>query len=157
MKKIHALLLAMTIVAVPVLLSSFTTGVQFNAPHNAADTIVADTASFNLKASMERGKELYATYCQSCHMEAGDGIEGVYPPLAKSDYMMADTKRSIREILYGVTGEMTVNGVSYNIDMPGTDLTDEQASDLLNFIRNSWENKGAIVLPRDIKDARKKE
>ena len=48
--------------------------------------------TFDLKASMERGKELYVTNCQSCHMEEGQGLEGVYPPLAKSDYLMADKK-----------------------------------------------------------------
>ena len=110
---------------------------------------------FDLKASMERGKEVYATYCLSCHMEEGEGLEGVYPPVAKSDYMMADVKRSIQEILYGVTGEMKVNGIVYNTDMPGYDLSDEEASDVLNYIRNSWGNKGAPVLPKDVKAARK--
>ena len=58
---------------------------------------------FDLKASMERGKEVYATYCLSCHMEEGEGLEGVYPPVAKSDYMMADVKRSIISVIHGAT------------------------------------------------------
>ncbi|HEY0609559.1 MAG TPA: c-type cytochrome, partial [Chitinophaga sp.] len=47
----------------------------------------------DLKASMARGKTLYGTYCQSCHGNQGQGVEGVFPPLAKSDYLMADRKR----------------------------------------------------------------
>ncbi|HNP23474.1 MAG TPA: cytochrome c [Panacibacter sp.] len=111
--------------------------------------------TFDLKASMERGKELYVTNCQSCHMEEGQGLEGVYPPLAKSDYLMADKKRSIKQTLYGATGEITVNGAAYNTDMTGYDLTDQETSDVLNFIRNSWGNKGEPVLPADVKAERK--
>jgi nitrite reductase (NO-forming) len=43
-------------------------------------------------------------------MELGTGIENVYPPLAKADYLMADKKRSIQQVLYGASGEMKVNG-----------------------------------------------
>lgn len=110
---------------------------------------------FDLKASMARGKEVYTAQCITCHMEQGEGIEGVYPPLAKADYLMADKKRSIQQVLYGVTGEIKVNGKTYNTDMPGFDLTDEQVSDVLNFIRNSWGNKGEPVRPEEVKAARK--
>jgi len=116
-----------------------------------------DQEEFDLKASIERGKNIYIINCLSCHMENGEGIEGLYPPVAKSDYMLADTKRSIRQILYGVSGEMTVNGKIYNLPMEGYELNDEQASDVLNYIRNSWENKAEAVKPEDIKAARKTE
>jgi mono/diheme cytochrome c family protein len=112
---------------------------------------------FDLKASIERGKNIYIINCLSCHMENGEGIEGLYPPVAKSDYMLADTKRSIREILYGVSGEMTVNGKIYNLPMKGYELNDEQASDVLNYMRNSWGNKAEAVKPEDVKMARKTE
>lgn len=110
---------------------------------------------FDLKASILRGKEIYTMQCMSCHMEAGEGLEGVYPPLAKSDYLMADKKRSIQQVLYGVSGEMKVNGVVYNSEMQGFDLSDEEASDVVNYIRNSWGNKGEAVKPSDVKSSRK--
>jgi len=110
---------------------------------------------FNLKASVERGKEVYINYCISCHLEQGEGIESVYPPLAKSDYLMADKKRSIQQTLYGVSGEIKVNGVTYNGEMTGFDLTDEEVSDVLNYVRNSFGNKGAAVTPAEVKAARK--
>lgn len=88
-------------------------------------------------------------------MDTGEGIEGVYPPLAKSDYLMADKNRSIQQVLYGVSGEMTVNGKTYNGDMPGFDLSDEEVSDVLNYIRNTWGNKGGAITPAEIKAQRK--
>jgi mono/diheme cytochrome c family protein len=111
--------------------------------------------SFDLKTSMTRGKDVYATYCISCHQEQGEGIENVYPPLAKSDYLMADKKRSIQQILNGITGEIKVKGVVYNLDMPGVDITDQEVSDVLNYIRNSFGNKGEAITPDQVKAARK--
>jgi nitrite reductase (NO-forming) len=111
---------------------------------------------FDLAASMARGKDIYSAYCASCHMENGEGMPGFYPPVAKSDYMMADKNRSIREILYGVSGEMIVNGKKYNLEMSGFDLTDTEVADVLNYMRNSFGNRGAVVTPAEVRAQRKK-
>jgi nitrite reductase (NO-forming) len=111
--------------------------------------------SFDLKASIVRGKDVYTTYCMSCHMEQGEGLESVYPPLAKSDYLMADKKRSITQIIHGATGEMKVKGVVYNSEMPAVDITDQEVSDVLNYVRNSFGNKGDAVTPEQVKALRK--
>lgn len=110
---------------------------------------------FDLKASVERGKEIYIEQCMSCHLEQGEGIEDVYPPLAKSDYLMADKIRSIKNVLHGMTGEIKVNGKNYNGEMTAFEMTDEQVSDVLNYVRNSWGNKGQAVTPEDVSGARK--
>jgi mono/diheme cytochrome c family protein len=119
-------------------------------------TISAFRQSFDLKASISPGKEVYVAQCLSCHMDEGQGIEDVYPPLAHSDYLMADKKRPIREILYGLNGPIKVNGKTYDLEMTGFDLTDQEASDVLNYIRNSWGNKGAAVTPAEVQASRTK-
>src|SRR5262249_31756673 len=106
--------------------------------------------AFDLKASIARGKEIYTNFCISCHMEQCTVIENLYPPLAKSDYMMSDKNRSIMQVLKGASGEMKVNGKTYNAPMTGFDLTDEQTSDVLNYCRNSWGNKGGPIKPEDV-------
>jgi mono/diheme cytochrome c family protein len=111
---------------------------------------------FSLKESIERGKDIYITNCLTCHLDQGEGIEEVYPPLAKADYLMADKKRSIQQVLYGARGEIKVNGKVYNTEMVGIDLSDQQASDVLNYIRNSFGNKGSAVTPEEVKGSRKK-
>lgn len=110
--------------------------------------------SFDLKASIARGKQIYQAQCFTCHMEKGEGIEGVYPPLAKSDYLMADKKRAIRQVLEGANGELTVNGVTYNGFMTSFNMSDKEVSDVLNYIRNSWGNKGEAVRPEEVKATR---
>lgn len=111
---------------------------------------------FDLATSSERGKEIYLRNCISCHMDQGEGLEGIFPPLAKSDYMLADKKRAIQQIVYGANMEMTVNGKVYNGEMSGFDITDEEMSDLINYIFNSFGNKGGVITPAEVKTARKK-
>ena len=103
------------------------------------------TQDSKLKASMERGKDEYDGVCQTCHMDQGQGIPGVFPPLAKSDYLMADLDRAIKGMIDGQEGEIVVNGVTYNGAMPATGLDDQSIADVLNFVRNSWGNKGDYV------------
>ncbi len=109
---------------------------------------------FDLKSSVARGQDIYAAQCMSCHLEGGEGIEDVYPPLAKSDYLMADKVRSIHTIINGLSGEIVVNGKNYNMEMTPFTLSDQEVSDVLNYIRNTWGNKGEPVLPEEAPAAR---
>ncbi|MBK5280213.1 MAG: cytochrome c [Bacteroidia bacterium] len=112
-------------------------------------------SKFDLQASVARGKEVYNTYCMSCHQDQGEGIDGIYPPIAKSDYLMADKDRSILQVINGATGEMTVNGKIYNLEMIGFNLSAEEVSDVLNYVRNSFGNKGEAVTPDQVKRIKK--
>lgn len=89
-------------------------------------------------------------------MENGEGMEDVYPPLAKSDYLMADKVRSIRILLNGITGPMRVNGKSYDSEMQGYPLSDQETADVLNYIRNSFGNKGTPVTASEVAGVRNK-
>ncbi|MGB5236514.1 MAG: cytochrome c [Flavobacteriaceae bacterium] len=94
-----------------------------------------------LKASMARGEELYTDFCVTCHMPNGEGVESTFPPLAKSDYLMANREASIRGVKYGQRGEMVVNGVTYDNTMMPLGLDDEEIADVMNYVYNSWGNK----------------
>ena len=83
-------------------------------------------------------------------MANGKGVPAVYPPLAQADYLLADKERAIRQALYGMEGEMVVNGQTYNSVMPPQDLTDQEAADVLNYIYNSWGNSGEPVTPEEV-------
>ena len=109
---------------------------------------------FDMQASMVRGETVYMAHCATCHQKNGEGIEGVYPPLAKSDYLMAEKKRIIRQLMEGAAGEMTVNGIAYYGVMPAFALHDGEIVDVLNYIRNSWGNHGEAVLPDEVKKER---
>jgi len=110
-----------------------------------------------LNESIKRGKEVYALYCQNCHMEDGKGMPEINPPVAKADYLKKPSKALIGVILRGQSGEVVVNGKKYNAIMPAQDyLSDEQIADVLNYVRNSWGNKiPGTTTPAMVKALRK--
>ena len=110
-----------------------------------------------LNESIKRGKEVYTLYCQNCHMEDGNGTPEVNPPLAKSDYLKKPSKTLINIILAGQSGELQVNGKTYNLPMAAQDyLSDEQIADVLNYVKNSWGNKiPGTIKPEMVKALRK--
>lgn len=108
----------------------------------------------DLEESIQKGKEVYNSYCMSCHMSEGEGIPGAFPPLAQSDYLMEDKERSIRVVMYGLEGEIQVNGTTYNSVMTPMGLTDEEVAHVLNYIRNSWGNEGEVVTFEEVKAVR---
>jgi len=109
-----------------------------------------------LPESIVRGKEVYITYCQNCHMENGQGMEGTNPPVAKSDFLKRPVNELISVVLKGQTGKVKVNGVNYDTPMLPLDyMTDEQIADALNYTRNSFGNKNAIAIqPSHVKKLR---
>lgn len=100
------------------------------------------------------GEKVYNANCVACHQSQGEGVEGVFPPLANSDYLMADKKRAIKQIINGSSGEMIVNGITYNTVMPPQPLNDEEIKDVMNFILNSWGNNGGEVTLEEVKAER---
>jgi mono/diheme cytochrome c family protein len=114
---------------------------------------VAFVQPANMTKSIAKGKTVYANNCMNCHMEDGKGLEGAFPPVAKSDYLKRAPKDLISVILKGQTGELKVNGVVYNGMMPAQDyLSDEEIADVLNYINNSWGNKNMKpILPSQVK------
>ena len=93
-----------------------------------------------LKESIQRGKEVYMDMCLRCHLANGKGVPKVYPPLAKSDYLLEKREESIRAIKYGLRGKIVVNGKPYRSIMTKPGLDDDEVADVMNYITNSWGN-----------------
>ena len=118
--------------------------------------LLAFSPADDLADSVKRGEAVYNSTCVSCHQVNGAGVPGVFPPLAKSDYLMGDAKRAIRTVLHGLEGEIIVNGEPYNQQMPSQGhLSDEQVADVLNYVRNNWGNKGPAITSNQVKAERK--
>ncbi|MBT8307484.1 MAG: cytochrome c [Maribacter sp.] len=94
----------------------------------------------DLRGSIERGSEIYADFCVTCHKENGEGVPYTFPPLANSDYLLQKRAESIKGVKYGRQGELIVNGVTYNNTMAPLGLEDEEVVDVMNYILNSWGN-----------------
>src|SRR5690606_24418002 len=57
-----------------------------------------------LSERMTMGENLFELNCGACHQANGEGIPNVFPPLAKSDYLMARKDKGIGIVLHGLTG-----------------------------------------------------
>lgn len=93
-----------------------------------------------LAESMQRGSEIYADFCVTCHLQEGEGVANTFPPLANADYLMENREASIRGVKFGQQHEIVVNGVTYNTAMPDPGLEVEEVADVMNYILNSWGN-----------------
>ena len=102
-----------------------------------------------LQESIARGSEIYTDFCMSCHLHNGVGVNIVFPPLAKSDFLITKREASIRAIKYGLKGEIIVNGKTYNSVMVALGLSDDEVADVMNYITNSWGNKNDKIITED--------
>ncbi|MFO7447331.1 MAG: copper-containing nitrite reductase [Ignavibacteriaceae bacterium] len=109
-------------------------------------------ASGDLKAM---GKGVYTTTCQPCHQANGEGIAGVFPPLAKSDFLN-NKEKSIRAVINGLSGPLTVNGKTYNGVMPPQNINDEQVAAVLTYVYSQWGNSGKTVTKDEVAKQREK-
>lgn len=98
-------------------------------------------------AKKQDGATLYAKNCAMCHQSQGQGIPGVFPPLAKADYLMRIAKSENRSelvsiILKGKTGKVVVNGQEYNgVMTPVSGLDKNDIATLLTYVTNTWGNQ----------------
>jgi mono/diheme cytochrome c family protein len=106
---------------------------------------------------MAEGKKNYMAICVACHQPTGMGLPGVFPPLAKTEYVNGDPKRFAAMILKGVGGPITVDGKLYNSMMPGQEavLTDSKIASILTYVRASFGNSSPPVMPEIVAAARK--
>ena len=101
------------------------------------------------------GKTIYAKTCVACHQAQGQGMEGAFPPLAKSDFLNADVDRAIDIVLHGKQGEVTVNGKKYNSVMTPQPLSVQEVADVLTYVYNTWDNSKKVVTPEMVQKIKK--
>jgi nitrite reductase (NO-forming) len=105
-----------------------------------AEKLKVKVTSMTTEQAMDRGKRVYGQICVACHQIDGKGVPQAFPPLAGSDYLMADKKRAIHILLNGLQGPITVNGQTYNGLMPKLALEDADIAAVLTYVRKSFGN-----------------
>ncbi len=104
---------------------------------------------------IKAGQQLFGGTCSVCHQANGEGLAGVFPPLAKSDYIAKDPKRAIGIILNGLTGKVSVNGKDYNSVMPPMNqLNNDEIANILTYVFNTWGNYFGSVTADEVKKIR---
>jgi mono/diheme cytochrome c family protein/glucose/arabinose dehydrogenase len=104
----------------------------------------------------DKGRERYLTLCVACHQLSGQGLAGLAPPLAASEWVEGSEQRLARIVLHGVRGEISAAGVVFNVEMPplGGALDDTAIAEILTYVRNEWGNRAEPVEDSTVKAIR---
>lgn len=108
------------------------------------------------KTTANLGASLYRASCATCHQANGEGVPGVFPPLAGDPVVTADDPtRHIEIVLWGLQ-DKTINGVEYAAAMPGwaEQLSDKEVAAIINHERTSWGNDAPTVSAKDVAKVR---
>jgi nitrite reductase (NO-forming) len=95
------------------------------------------------------GKNVFTTTCAPCHQANGEGIPNVFPPLAKSDFLN-NKEATIKAVISGLQGQITVNGKTYNGVMPPQNLSSDQIAAVLTYVYKSWGNSGKEITKEEV-------
>ena len=117
-------------------------------------TLVIQSFKQSNSSILSNGKNVYETYCMSCHMDNGAGVPGAFPSLVKTGNL-ADKNRLVKVILQGVRGPIDVKGTKYDGEMTSISLTDKETADVINYIRNTWGNKAPMITLAEVATAKK--
>lgn len=101
---------------------------------------------------MVAGKAIYEDRCAACHISSGAGVPNLFPRLANAPLVQSDDPTSlIRVVLIGSRAGATVAAPT-SPAMPSFawNLNDQQVSDVVTYIRNTWGNAAQPVQPGDV-------
>ncbi len=121
------------------------------APVQEAAQVYATGGAPTKEQQIKAGEVLFKGTCSVCHQDNGEGLPDVFPPLAKSDFLMKDQDRAIGIVLNGLTGKVTVNGKDYNSVMPPmSQLNIDAIANILTYVTNNWGNTGAAITAGEV-------
>lgn len=98
----------------------------------------------------ENGRQHFST-CMACHGAEGQGLDGIGPRLAGSEWVQRDPEVLVRIVLQGFAGGAADRGENIAGVMPGHSyMSDEEIAAVLTFIRQSWGNNASPIEPEKV-------
>lgn len=120
--------------------------------HNGAPAVSEDQVAAARAPEALSGPALFAAKCATCHQPSGQGTE-IYPPLAGNPVVTAaDPSAMIAVIVNGRTGPLSVNGKTFNSQMPTWkgQLSDADIATVATYVRSAWGNNASPVTEEQV-------
>jgi cytochrome c oxidase subunit 2 len=92
------------------------------------------------------GQKVYAANCAACHQPTGKGMPPAFPPLEGSKIANGAKSAHINIVLNGKPGTAMASFAR---------LSDSELAGVVTYTRTAWGNKGDVVMPAEVKAARK--
>ncbi len=93
---------------------------------------------------LARGRGVYLDDCAGCHMDNGEGLAGIFPPLKGNNVVQANDPETVVHII--LSGEKTAvtkeNPTGFAMPAFDWKLSDNQIADLVTYLRSAWGNRG---------------
>ena len=127
-------------------------------PHPPKKEVRELSPEERLQSTLAKGSRLYKKNCQQCHQAQGQGIPGVYPPLAGSPWVLGNPERAAAIVIGGLVGRINVLGKEYNNAMASlSQLSDKDIAAVLTYIRmnESWNLRDTAVSPEQVAAVRR--
>ncbi|NIF21849.1 cytochrome c [Candidatus Pantoea multigeneris] len=108
--------------------------------------------AFKMDAAREKAAALsYEVNCSACHGLQGEGITGMVPAFAGNRAMQNDPTNMIHAMLMGARAPHTEERQTA-AGMPSFawKMNDQQIADVLNYVRNGWNNQAVEVKAEDV-------
>lgn len=116
-------------------------------------TISCSQEDIKLKQYYIDGQALYKLHCANCHQDNGQGLAGLYPPIAGSNFLKDNKNLVLCSMRYGLKDTIVVNGKTYHQPMPAnTQLQALDVAEIATYIYNEWGNEKIIT---DVKSVQK--
>jgi cytochrome c oxidase subunit 2 len=113
----------------------------------AAADAAAATKTLTMDELMAKGESVYNTQCAACHQANGEGIPGVFKPIAGSPISIGDAAVHIDIVVNGVAGTA--------MQAFGEQLNAVDLAAVITYERNAFgNNAGDMVQPADIAAAK---
>lgn len=147
--------LALVVWAVAYILMARPDGLAGLGDQRLPNTLAQGTAT--LQGAAVDGRQLFVAKCQACHQANGQGLPGVFPPLAGASWVKGSAEVPVQILLHGLNGPIEVAGATYNGAMPafGEQLNDAELAAVLSFVRSEWGNSSPAVEVEVVQSARK--
>jgi mono/diheme cytochrome c family protein len=108
------------------------------------------------RARVAAGSRVYGAYCAACHQSDGQGLAGLAPPLAGSEWVGGDGELVIKIALHGLRGPLRAAGVAFEGEMtPQSHLGDADLAAALSYVRRKFAPRAACISAEDVARVRK--
>jgi mono/diheme cytochrome c family protein len=84
------------------------------------------------------GRDIYLSYCVSCHQPNGEGVAGSVASLVGNGAVLAGGPQ---DVIRTILGGFEAKGTDAPMPAIGTGMTDQQIADVTNYVRQDWGNK----------------
>ena len=98
------------------------------------------------------GEKIYSKQCADCHGKSGQGVAGIYPPLdGNSTVTEPSGINATRMVLLGGFAPVTAaNPRPYSMPPFAQQLSDDEVSAVVSYIRHAWTNHATPVRPEQV-------